>query len=185
MGMQMIDLAWKLLGKPRPASAYALFNQRFRGALPVDVKYDVEDAAFALLKFEGDKSLELSVSWAINQPPRDNGTKCQVYADNGALVVYSPQGPLLYRGFQPNGEARETPLKTPKVINYHAMMRHFKECIASGAAPAVGGNDGLGLMHILDAIYKSAESGRSVDIRGIASSTEARFETASSVAEPQ
>ncbi|HWE02314.1 MAG TPA: Gfo/Idh/MocA family oxidoreductase [Tepidisphaeraceae bacterium] len=165
MGIQLLDLAWTLLGRPKPTAAFAVFNQRFRGALPADVPYDVEDAGFALIKFEGERSLELSASWAINQPPRDNGTKCQVYADKGALVVYNPQGPLLYRGFQPGGEAKETPLKTPKTVQYHAMMRHFKECIAGTMTPAVGGSEGIVLMQILDAVYKSAETGRSVEIR--------------------
>ena len=165
MGVQMLDLAWSLLGQPRPICAFAAFNQRFRGALPADVPYDVEDAGFALVKFEGDRSLELSASWAINQPPRDNGTKCQVYADKGAIIVYNPQGPLLYRGFNPTGEAKETPLKTPKVVHYHAMMRHFKECITGGTRPIVGGAESLALMQMMDAIYKSAESGKSVEIR--------------------
>ena len=165
IGAQMLDLAWSMLGQPRPVSVFAVFNQRFRGALPAEVPYDVEDAAFALMKFEGDKSLELSASWAINQPPRDNGTKCQVYAEKGAVVVYSPQGPLLYRGFNAAGEAKETPLKTPKVVHYHAMMRHFRECIAGGARPIVGAAESMVLMQIMDAIYKSAENGKSVDIR--------------------
>ncbi|HET6246150.1 MAG TPA: Gfo/Idh/MocA family oxidoreductase [Tepidisphaeraceae bacterium] len=165
MGVQMLDLAWSLLGQPRPISAFAVFNQRFRGALPPEVPYDVEDAALALLKFEGNKSVELAVSWAINQPPRDNGTKCQVYAEKGAVVVYNPHGPLVYRGFSPAGEAKETPLKTPKVVHYHAMMRHFKECIHGSARPVVGGNESLVLMQMMDAISKSAESGKSVEIR--------------------
>ena len=47
MGVQMLDLAWSLLGQPRPTAAFAVFNQRFRGALPAEVPYDVEDAATA------------------------------------------------------------------------------------------------------------------------------------------
>lgn len=168
MGVQMLELAWSLLGEPRPVSAYAVFNQRFRGALPADVTYDVEDAGFALLKFEQDKSIELSTSWAINQPPRDNGTKCQVYAEKGALVVYSPQGPLLYRGFGNTGDAKETPLKTPKTVGYPAMMKHFKECIGGSAVPRIGAADGVILMQIIEALYKSAASGRSVEIRATA-----------------
>ena len=165
MGLQMIDLAWALLGQPKPVSAYAIFNQHFRSALPPEVPYDVEDAGFALVRFEGGKSLELAASWAINQPPRENGTKCQVYAEKGAIVVYSPEGPLLYRGFDARGEARQTPLKTPKTVLYHAMMRHFKECIVNGTPPRVGPASGVTLMQIVDAIYKSAENGRSVEIR--------------------
>lgn len=162
LGVQMLDLGWSLLGQPRALSAYAMFSQRFRDAMPADAPYDVEDAGFALLKFEGDKSLELSASWAINQPPREHGTKCQVFAEKGAIVVYSPQGPLLYRGFAANGEARETPLRLPKVVHYAAMMRHFKECILTGAAPMIGSAEGLALMQMMDAIYKSAATGKAI-----------------------
>ena len=144
MGVQMLDLAWSMLGQPRPVSAFAVFSQRFRGALPPEVTYDVEDAGFALVKFEGDQSLELSASWAINQPPaREHGTKCQIYAEKGALVVYSPQGPLLYRGFTAAGEAKETPLKTPKIVHYHAMMRHLPNASQAGTRPIVGGAESM------------------------------------------
>ncbi len=182
MGVQMLDVAWNLLGQPRPISAYAIFSQRFRGALPPEVAYDVEDAGFAMLKFEGDKSVELSVSWAINQPPRDNGTKCQVYADKGAAVVYSPQGPLIYRGFTPAGEAKETPLKTPRIVHYHAMMRHFKECIATGAAANPGVAQTMILMQMMDAIYRSAETGKSVEIRSAAAPIEPAADTPAQLA---
>ena len=166
MGIQMIDLAWSLLGEPRPLSAYAIVNRRFAGALPPEVRHNVEDVGYALVKFEGEKSLELSASWAINQPPRENGTRFQLSAEKGALVVYSPQGPLVYRGFGAEDATSETPLKTPKTVGYPAMMRHFKECIVGGAKPRVGVAEAATLMQIIDAIYKSAQTGRSVDIRG-------------------
>ena len=69
----------------------------------------MEDAGFALIRFEGGKSLELAASWAINQPPQQQGTVCRVYGDKGAVEVYTRQGPVLYRSFAPNGEAKETP----------------------------------------------------------------------------
>ena len=72
LGVQMLDLAWSLLGQPRPLTAFAVTHHRFRDAAPTGPTYDVEDAAFALVRFEGGKSLELSASWAINQPPRQH-----------------------------------------------------------------------------------------------------------------
>jgi predicted dehydrogenase len=141
-------------------------DQRFRDAAPLDVTFDVEDAASVLLRFEGEKSLELTVSWSINQPPRRQGTVCRVHASKGAIEVYTPQGPLLYRKFGAKGEASETALKTPKVALYHAMMRHFKECIHGTAKPTLGGPESIVLMQMLDAIYKSALTGKSVEIRG-------------------
>jgi predicted dehydrogenase len=165
LGSQMLDLAWHLMGQPRPLSVFAMIDRRFRDAAPPDVTFDVEDFATVLMKFEGDKSLELSVSWAMNQPPRRQGTACRIHADKGAIEVYTPQGPLLYRKFGPKGEATETAMKLPKVVLYQAMMRHFKECIHGARQPMIGPNEGIALMQMIDAIYKSADSGKSLDLK--------------------
>jgi len=165
LGVQMLDLAWALLGQPRPASVYAVLHKRFAAESVPDRKYDVEDAGFVLVRFEGGKSLELAAAWAINQPPRQQGTACRVHGDKGAVEVYTPAGPLLYRNFGPKGEAKETPLKLPKVALYPAMMRHFRQCIQGAAKPSPGPAEGQILMQMLDAIYKSAETGKSVDVK--------------------
>jgi predicted dehydrogenase len=165
LGVQILDLAWALLGQPRPLAVYAVNHRRLQSAAPAGQTCDVEDAGFALVRFEGGKSLELSASWAINQPPRQQGTACRVYGDAGAVEVYTPHGPLLYRNFGPKGEAKETPLKLPKVVHYPAMMRHLKRCITAGEKPLVGPSEGATLMSILDALYRSAETGRSVEVK--------------------
>jgi predicted dehydrogenase len=165
LGVQMLDLAWALLGQPRPTSVYAVLHDRLKDAAPTARTVDVEVSGFALLRFAGGKSLELSASWAINQPPRQQGTALRVYGDKGAVEVYTPQGPLLYRGFGPKGEAKETPLKLPKVVHYPAMMRHLKRCIQAGEKPLVGPAEGATLMAMIDAIYKSAEAGRSIEVK--------------------
>jgi predicted dehydrogenase len=165
LGVQLLDLAWSLLGQPRPLTVFATTHRRFKDAAPSAGSYDVEDAGFALIRFEGGKSLELSASWAINQPPRQQGTACRVYGETGALEVYTPQGPLLYRNFGPKGEAKETPLKLPKVVHYPAMMRHLKRSVNGEERPVVGPAEGATLMNVLDAIYKSAETGRSAEVK--------------------
>ena len=44
-------------------------------------------------------------------------------------------------------------------------MRHFKECIHGKAKPIIGAREGVQLMRMLDAIYKSGATGKSVEIR--------------------
>ena len=117
MGIQLLDLAWSLLGRPKPTTAFAVFNRRFRGALPADVPYDVEDAGFALVKFEGERSLELSASWAINQPPRDNGTKCQVYADKARWWFTIRKGRCSIVDFGPGAKRRKRRSRCPRRCN--------------------------------------------------------------------
>ena len=41
------------------------------------------------------------------------------------------------------------------------MMRHFKQCILGAEQPVLGGADAVTLMAMVDAIYKSAGSGKS------------------------
>lgn len=164
IGVHVLDLAWYLLGQPKPTSAFAVTCDRFREEAARERTFDVEEAAFALIRFEGGKSLELSTSWAINQPPHLQGTVCRINGTKAAIDVYTPKGPTIYRHFDDKGQAKETPLPQPKVHGHAAMMRHLKDCIAGKATPIVGGGEGVTLMQIIDAIYASAAKGKSVAI---------------------
>src|SRR5207302_1523450 len=99
IGVHLLDLAWFLLGQPKPISAYGVTHQRFAHTLDEGKKIDVDDAAFAMLRFEGGKSLELAASWAINQAPTQQGTICRVYGEEAAIEVYTADGAVLYRNF--------------------------------------------------------------------------------------
>jgi predicted dehydrogenase len=165
LGLHMLDLAWFLLGQPNPESAYAVTHQKFGPAIvPQEVGFDVDDAAFAIVRFEGGKSLELSASWALNQPPSQNGTLCRVYGPTAAIDVYTPQGPVAYTNFDAKGNSKAVPIKPPKVAGYPALMRHFRDCIQGKATPTTGPTQAVVLMQMLDALYKSAGSGKSVNI---------------------
>ncbi|MCC6424846.1 MAG: Gfo/Idh/MocA family oxidoreductase [Phycisphaerales bacterium] len=164
LGAHMLDLAWYLMGEPVPQSVFAVGHRKFQSLTPAEMKNDVEDSAFAIVRFEGGKSLELACSWAINQPPNQNGTACRIYGDQGAVEVYTPRGPILYRGFEPNGRAKEIQLKQPKSGGHMALMRHARDCMIRGAVPISGPAMGVGLMRMIDAMYKSAATGKSVSL---------------------
>lgn len=164
-GLQLLDLAWHLMGQPRPLAAFAVMPAGKLASPAEGATFDVEEAAAVLVRFEGDRSLELSTSWAINQAPQQQGTLCRLHGDRGALEVYTPRGPVVYRSFGPKGEAKETPLKLPKTVLYPAMMRHFKQCILGAEQPKLGGKEAAVLMAMVDAIYKSAATGKSADVK--------------------
>lgn len=166
IGVHMLDLAWCLMGEPKPQSVFATTYRRFAHALPKTAKIDVEDSSFALLRFDGGKSVELAASWALNQPPQQQGTLCRLFGDKGAIDVYTPQGATLYRNFDDRGQSKTAPLKPPTTTGHAALMRHFRDCIVKGAKPQIGGPEGTLLMRIIDAIYRSAETGKSVEIKG-------------------
>jgi predicted dehydrogenase len=164
LGIPMLDLAWHLMGQPKPISAFGAIHQKF-GASVNAASMDVEDSAFALLKFEGGKTLELSSSWALNQPPQQHGTVCRIYGDKAAVDVYTPQGAVLYRNFDEKGQAKSVPLKPPRVSGHASLMRHFRDCIQGKAKPLIGPAEGVALMQMIEAIYKSAAMGKSVEIK--------------------
>ena len=165
IGVHLLDLSWHLLGQPKPTSAYGVTHRRFAHTLGEGKTIDVDDAAFAMIRFENGKSLELAASWAINQAPQQQGTICRVYGEKAAIEVYTPQGAVLYRNFDPKGDAKPHPLKPPKVVSHMALMRHFRECILGKAKPIIGAREGVMLMQMLDAIYASSEKGKSVEIK--------------------
>jgi predicted dehydrogenase len=164
IGVHLLDLAWYLLGQPRPISAYGITHHRFAHTLEEGKKIDVDDAAFAMIRFENNKSLELAASWAINQAPQQQGTICRVYGEKAAIEVYTPEGAVLYRNFDAKGDAKAHPLKPPKVVSHAALMRHFRDCILGKTRPMIGPREGIELMQMLEAIYKSSETGKSVAI---------------------
>jgi predicted dehydrogenase len=165
LGSAMLDLAWHLLGEPKPASVFAVTHRRLGGLIPEGQKFDVEEAATALLRFENGASLELTASWALNQSPVQNGVVCRIHGTEGAVDVYTSTGAVMHRGFDATtGKSKETPLKLPKLTGHAALMRHFRECILGKAAPAPGPNQAIALMQMLEATYKSAQSGKSVQL---------------------
>jgi predicted dehydrogenase len=166
LGLPLLDLAWNLLGRPNAVAVSAITKSLFRELTPADRTHDVEDFAVATFQFDGGKTLELACSWAANQAPGQNGTACRVFGSRGAVEVYTPQGPLLYRNFDAAGNAKATPLKQPKVVGHAALLRQFRECILGNATPAVDGEQAVSLMRMIEAAYGSAESGKTVGVRG-------------------
>jgi len=165
IGVHMLDLAWYLIGQPTPTSVFGVTHQRFGSVLPKGLTFNVDDAAMAIIRFEGGRSLELATSWALNQPPQQEGTICRLYGDAGAVDVYTPQGAILYRNFKKDSAPKATPLKGPKTVGHPALMRHFKECILGNAKPLIGAAEGVTLMRMIDAIYRSSETGKSVELK--------------------
>lgn len=165
LGVHLLDLAWVLLGQPAPVTVFAATHARFRSLVPEQAKHDVEDAGFALVRFANGSTLELSASWAMNQPPSQNGSSCRVNGESGAVDVYTPGGAVLWRGFDGKGPPKSTPLPPPKLTGHAAMMRHLRACIDGKAPASPGVADALALHAMLDAIQRSVETGRSVDVK--------------------
>ena len=184
LAVHMLDLTMWLMGNPEPttvlASTYSVFGPKMEALGPWGTpdtkgKFDVEDMAVAMIKFAGGQTIALEASWA---------SRCKrewVYS----TLMGSKAGASLERVFGFDGEDdssidtlevftqehgvpvnRELMVEPDPSMGRHGAVMHFVDCLLSDKVEMISpAADGLRIMKILDAAYKSAKTGRAVNIK--------------------
>lgn len=167
IGVHLLDIAWWLCGCPQPVSVtgvtYAEFGPRGKGlggggAAKPEGTFDVEDLAVALIRFANGLTINLEVSWAINNAHERQW--CQLYGNEGGCEWGENAG--LYR--EMNNILTTTKADLPKRDPWQGEMQHFVDSILNDTTPDPDATQGVTMMKMLDAIYKSAETKREVVI---------------------
>lgn len=168
IGVHVLDLIVWLMGNPKPVSAsgttYTKFGNRDDVASPMwgawnVKKFDVEDFAVGLIKFDNGITVTLETSWAANI---DGGGGSFILGDKGGaqlspLCLYQQQYDALIDVTPVVPQQREDP--------HTAEVRAFIEAIRKGKPSPVPGEQALEITKIFDAIYRSSETGRHVPIK--------------------
>jgi predicted dehydrogenase len=157
LGLPLCDLLLSLSNGARPQTVFATRHGNAAGL-------EVEEAGSLLLKLDSGATFEISVSWSLNQPPTQAGTTCRIACDQAAIDLYTPSGPVIYRQFDAVGNAKAVAMKQPQTVGHVAMLRHFKACITGKEQPAAGPADGVCLMQLAEAVYKSLSTGKSITL---------------------
>jgi predicted dehydrogenase len=121
--------------------------------------FDVEDLAVALIKLRSGRTLLLEASWAAHQPETDAHSTQLFGTEAGARFA-----PLQIFRSTPRGYATEAIELRPLTINPNR-IGHFIEVVLGRAKSIVPSHESLAVQKILDAIYRSAKSGREVRLR--------------------
>jgi predicted dehydrogenase len=167
IGVHALDSAWYLMGTPRPISVSAQVYRNF-GHLVQDPVFDVEDAAFAFIRFDNGAVVHLETSWAGNLP--DDIPMGQYFGrELNNSTVYGTKGTIRLKPltlFEDRGGALET---MPIVLrderdSFELQLRNFVDAINGRAAAVNDAAQALQLMAMLDAIYASSSLGREVPI---------------------
>lgn len=171
LGVHMIDLAIWLMGNPTPVAVsgatYCKFadsttsdsmNSTF-GDAKEDGIFDVEDLAMGFIKFDNGASLQIEFSWASNIKKEHRfvelrGTKAGLNWRNARAEVFYEEN-----GKQVN-EKIKTGLKFPE--GHPANLMNFVDVLLENKEPVFQPQQGIDMIKILQAIYKSAETGREV-----------------------
>jgi predicted dehydrogenase len=167
IGVHALDSAWYLMGTPRPVAVSAQVYRNFEH-LVQDPVFDVEDAAFAFIRFENGAVVHLETSWAGNLP--DDIPQGQYFGrELNNSTVYGTKGtirlsPLSFFEDQ-NGALTTVPVTLPdETDRFELQLRNFVDAVAGRAAPINSAEQALQLMEMLDAIYASSELRREVPI---------------------
>lgn len=157
MGIHSIDTLRFVLGDARPVRVFANAGTHLR-----DIKLD--DTATVLLEFEGGIASLIEAGWY------------HLFADGleGYTQVYGTQGYAralpselhshvegVWSLTHPRMPERKQQCDMPM---YQAQMDHFLECVLDDKEPSPGGEDGLWALRVLEAAYRSAQTGQAIAI---------------------
>jgi predicted dehydrogenase len=165
IGIHALDAAWYLMGCPRPTTVSASVSTQFRHHVPGDVPFDVDDSAFAFLRFDNGAAMHLEVTWAANLtdevPAKTEGKReslsTTIYGQKASLrleplTVFEDQAGVLV----------DVPMEAEAGNGFAEQMADFVRAVATGGEPVNSARQALYLMEMLDAMYESSVLGREV-----------------------
>lgn len=173
LGVHRLDLALWFMGYPEvdyvAGATYALIATEI--AKREHKPYSVEDLAVGFIRFKNGASLSLEASWAGNIKENEL-METRIFGNKGGLVHrnigegYQFEAEFFseHEGFQWDEryhEASGWAAGSPKPVT---AMSHFIDAIVEGIPHEADGREGLVVMHILDALYRSAEIGQPVKL---------------------
>ena len=168
IGVHALDLTMWLMGNPRPVSVvgatYAAFGKREDVVSIGDhwdvAKFDVDDMGVALVRFEDGATLILRASWAANIA--GDVREARILGTEGGAYMF----PLTIFREMHQTLVDITPTHLPQVKAHTKEIEHFIACVRGEAECLVVAEQVLQVQAVLDAIYKSSETGREVRLDG-------------------
>lgn len=175
LGVHVIDLTRYLMGNPKPVSVYGATFRKLgnRKGLKDGASYtsvsksendicDVEDFAAALVRYDSGAVLSVETSFCLNLK-HDIG-KIELFGTRGGMSL----DPELEIYTDCCGYLTDVTLHRSTALSFDGLFEkeidYFVDAAVNGKDLSSIAEDGVMLMKILDAIYKSAETKREVRI---------------------
>ncbi|GAA0717580.1 putative dehydrogenase [Halorubrum trapanicum] len=173
IGVHAIDLALYFLDHPEVVEVSGETRSEFGGRddyAYVDMwgddagpeGFDVDDSASAFLRAADGTTVSLEVAWATNRPATDEfvvrGTEAGATFDRGGddLTIHEAS-------VGGGHHLSDATVETREGDSHAAEQAAFLEGVAAGETPAINTvEEGLRVQRVIDAIYRSAESGAAV-----------------------
>lgn len=166
IGVHMLDTALYLLDYPKPLYAAASSSDRIgkRGGVGLMGEWDpdkftVEDGLFGYIQFEGGISLHVDTAFALNCKDKQR-MNVEICGDLAGASVFDGE---IYT----EKDQALVDMKLPfvqEVDKRNISISNFIKCCANGQKPLITAEQGVTLMRIVEALYRSAEIGKAVEI---------------------
>ena len=130
------------------------------GDKKADGIFDVEDLAMGFIRFDNGACMQIEFSWASNIGKEENfvelrGTKSGAkISSRGGLEIFSEEYGQLTDLIPKADDEKDIP-------QHEANLRHFLD-VLGGAEPDFVPVQGVNMIKILEAMYKSAELGHEI-----------------------
>lgn len=158
MGVHAIDTIRYILGDPKPAKIYARISTRFG-------EYDVDDTGILIITWDNGVESIIESGWwhpHMDGPEASSGIwGTKGYAHLFPTFLKITTGEDSFEKIIPDLPKREE--HCDQVI-YTRQMEHFVECVRIRKQPSPGLTEGQVILDIVDAAYKSSETGNVINL---------------------
>jgi predicted dehydrogenase len=168
LGVHTLDLALWFMGHPKVVAVNGTVSHHFASRIGGGTPIDVEDMASAYVRLENGAAIALETSWYAYHGHADHvfchvfGTTGGARIEVGAPTPVPPVEVYLDRGDVPL--VANPTVATPETsqVQFDYEIAEFVAAVREQRAPASTIEQGLEILRILDAIYRSAEAGAEV-----------------------
>lgn len=162
LGVHIIDLVMYLMGNVKPVTVSGCTYSKF--AHTCQSKTDVEDLAMGFIRFDNGACLQIEFSWASNI------ASDQMFVELRGEKAGSRMSGIDRKFELFKYECGSNVNITPCIDDYNCMphheanIRHFIDVINGKCEPDFTPEQGVNMVKILEALYKSAELGKEISL---------------------
>lgn len=177
LGVHVIDLTRYILGNPKPVTVFGATFNKLGAREDVRAKSDsgdwisstevqesiftVEDLATAMIRFDNGAVLHVEASFNLNL--KDPTGNLEFFGDKAGLSLSPFELHTVV-----DGQLADIAIRAKNTFEFGREFgretKNFVEAIEGKVKLVANADDGVEIMRILDAVYLSAKTGKSVDI---------------------
>ena len=168
IGVHILDLTLWMMGNPEPVSVTGVARTelgKLDGAFSrwgdIPKEMDVEEFAAAFIRFDNGATLVLEVGWMLHHDTQGEDMQMWLYGTGGGS--HWPKCEIYNTSIATRQHFNRTLQRTQDTMEAHALeCVEFAQAVVDGAPSPVPAEQSLQVLTILEAIYRSQQTGREV-----------------------